>query len=120
MTWSYTNPSFVPTQNSKPYEMLLAMRRKFGIVADLVLGDRYKLDLAYTYCILKTALLFLKPNKFGSFAYIPRLKIRGLYASRLVKVMSEEKTLVLPADSATATFESGSIFFIGTATVYCY
>ncbi|BAY34348.1 hypothetical protein NIES2107_62530 [Nostoc carneum NIES-2107] len=71
-------------QNSKPSEMFLTMCRRFGIAADLVLGDRYKLDLAYTYYILKTESLFLKPNKFGSSAYIPRLKIRGLYASRLV------------------------------------
>jgi hypothetical protein len=39
----------------------------FGIVVDLVLGDRYKLGLAYTYySILKIDKLFLKPNKFGS------------------------------------------------------
>ncbi|ARV59553.1 MBL fold metallo-hydrolase [Nostocales cyanobacterium HT-58-2] len=31
--------------------------------------------------------------------------------------MTEQKTLVLTADSETANFESGSIFFVGTATV---
>lgn len=77
MTLSYTNPSFVLTQNPKPCEMFLAMRRRSGTVTAKVLGDRYKLDLAHTYDILKRIYLFLKPNLFGSFACIPRLNHRG-------------------------------------------
>jgi hypothetical protein len=45
--------------------MFLTMRRRFGTVAARVLGDRYKLGLAYIYYNLKKDGLFLKPNKFG-------------------------------------------------------
>ena len=31
--------------------------------------------------------------------------------------MNETKTLVLPVDSGSPNFDSGSLFFIGTATV---